>query len=330
MTSRVGRAVSVGVLSIVCVLAPSVAAAARVPGLCDAVSTDPNAPAIMVFGAFPAELVALVAATDVDATVELDGRQYYRGNLRGVRVILGLTGIGVVNAFDRTTSVINGFELAGIVFSGVAGTSYNIGDVVVCDDWVQTGVRGTWHPNDALVALARRANDPLPAPLERCTLVPPGSPTAQVVCMPNELEVVFGGKGESGDPYDGATGCQPNSTDILGCDLPPLASVAAARNDEPAVIQDMETTAVARAAKEGKIPFLGIRSGSDGNGDPNTTPRGPFTQFFDYYVLAADNAAAVTIATIVELAEAAQDPKLCKQLAKKKWRGAAKRIARGS
>jgi nucleoside phosphorylase len=303
--------------------------AARVPGLCDAVSTDPAAPAIMIFGAFPAELVALVAATDVDATVELDGRRYYRGTLRGVRVVLGLTGVGVVNAFDRTASVIAGFDLAGIVFSGVAGTTYNIGDVVVCDGWVQPGERGTFRPNDALVALARRANDPLPAPLTKCTPVPPGSPTAEIVCMPNDPKVVFGGRGESDDPYDGPAPCEPNSTDILGCDLPPLA-LASARNDEPIVIQDMETTAVARAAKAGKIPFLGIRSGSDGNGDPNPEPRIPFAQFFDYYVLAADNAAAVTIATVAELAEAAQDPKLCKQLAKRKWRGAAKRIARGS
>jgi nucleoside phosphorylase len=325
------RSVGLGiVLGIVSLLAPAVAPAARIPGLCDAVSTDPTAPAIMIFGAFPAELTALVAATDVDATVELDGRQYYRGSLRGVRVILGLTGIGVVNAFDRTTSVIAGFELAGIVFSGVAGTSYNIGDVVVCDDWVQTGERGTFHPNDALVALARRANDPLPAPLTKCTPVPPGSPTAEIVCMPNDLKVVFGGKGESGDPYNEPPPCTPGSTDILGCDLPPLAQVALARNDEPPVIQDMETTAVARAAKVGKIPFLGIRSGSDGNGDPNPTPRIPFAQFFDYYVLAAGNAATVTMATVAELAEAAQDPKLCKQLAKRKWRGAAKRIARGS
>src|SRR6185295_8732901 len=92
------------VLGIVLLLVPSVVPAARIPGLCDAVSTDPTAPAIMIFGAFPAEMVALVAATDVDATVQLDGRQYYRGNLRGVRVILGLTGVGLVNAANRTTS----------------------------------------------------------------------------------------------------------------------------------------------------------------------------------------------------------------------------------
>jgi hypothetical protein len=91
----------------------------------------------------------------------------------------------------------------------------------------------------------------------------------------------------------------------------------------------METTAVARAAKAGRLPFLGIRAGSDGNGDPHGGDRVPFAQFFDYYVLAADNAAAVTIATVAELAEAAEDPKLCKQLAKRKWKGATRRIARG-
>jgi nucleoside phosphorylase len=301
--------------------------AARVPGLCEAVSTDRTAPAVMIFGAFPAELVALVAATDVDETVELDGRRYHRGSLRGVRVILGLTGIGVVNAFDRTASVADGFALAGVVFSGVAGTSHNIGDVVVCDEWVQADVRGRFRPNDALVALARRANEPLAAPLGQCALVPPGSPTAALVCMPNTTKVVFGGRGESDDPYEGAAPCTPG-TGVLGCDLPPPAAMAPARADAPPVIQDMETAAVARAARAERIPFLGIRSGSDGNGDPVPGPRVPFAQFFDYYQLAADNAAAVTIATIAELAEAAQDPKVCRQLAKRKWKAAAKRIAR--
>lgn len=327
MGTRRRRAAAGLLLLVGSAVGSSAVSAARVPGICDAVSTDANAPAIMIFGAFPAELVALVAATDVDATVELDGRRYYRGNLRGVRVILGLTGVGVVNAFDRTTSVVAGFELAAIVMSGVAGTPNNIGDVVLPDDWVQTGERGVLHPNDALFALARRANEPLPAPLEKCTPVPPDSPTAEIVCMPNEPKVLFGGRGESGDPYDGAAPCAPNSTGVLGCDLPPLPSSAAARNDAPPDIVDMETTAVARAAKAGRIPFLGIRAGSDGNGDPKGFRPFP-AQFFDYYQLAADNAGAVTIATIAELAEAAQDPKLCKQLAKKKWKGAAKRIAR--
>jgi hypothetical protein len=59
--------------------------------------------------------------------------------------------------------------------------------------------------------------------------------------------------------------------------------------------QDEETGAVALVAKRFRVPFLGIRSVSDGQGDPLGLPGFP-VQFAFYRQLAGNNAAAVTIA----------------------------------
>jgi hypothetical protein len=63
-----------------------------------------------------------------------------------------------------------------------------------------------------------------------------------------------------------------------------------------AVVQDMETAAVARIATEENIPFIAFRGVSDGRGDPLTLPPIPYLQFAVYQQLAADNAAAATLA----------------------------------
>ena len=76
-------------------------------------------------------------------------------------------------------------------------------------------------------------------------------------------------------------------------------------------------------------PFLAVRAGSDGAGDP-LGDRGFPTQFFDYYRLAAHNAGDVTRAVIADLGRLARDRsarRTCRLLAAHRWRSAAKRIA---
>ena len=102
------------------------------------------------------------------------------------------------------------------------------------------------------------------------------------------------------------------------------AQSAAVRTD----VVDEETAAVCRVAVENDVPFLGVRGVSDGAGDPQG-PREFPAQFFDYYRLAAVNAAIVTRGLVAELGAFAADPdagKLCARLAKRKWRSAAKLI----
>jgi nucleoside phosphorylase len=63
----------------------------------------------------------------------------------------------------------------------------------------------------------------------------------------------------------------------------------------------METAAIAREARARELPFLGFRAASDGTQDPLGLTK-PFAQFFVYYRLASDNAAAATVAFLERIA----------------------------
>ncbi|HLY37059.1 MAG TPA: 5'-methylthioadenosine/S-adenosylhomocysteine nucleosidase [Candidatus Binatia bacterium] len=292
-------------------------AAAATRGICGTASSGGTS-RIVVLSAFPAELAPLVAAADVESTVEVDGRSYYLATLAGVRVVLGLTGIGMVNAANRTMSVITAFSPEAIVFSGVAGSRYNIGDVVVVAEWVEKSGGDPVPVNPALLALVRNAATSLPGSFETCaTTVSNGE-----VCLPYTPAVVFGDLGTTDDPFNGnPLPCTPGGGDVFGCELPAPTAVA----DE---VDDMETAVVATLAAQHGIPFVAMRAVSDGAGDP-LGDRGFPTQFFDYYHLAAANGALVTRAVIADVARlAAQRRGICRLLARGRWGRAAARIDR--
>ena len=66
--------------------------------------------------------------------------------------------------------------------------------------------------------------------------------------------------------------------------------------------QDMETAAIGQEAARHHVPFIAFRSTSDGSDDPLHLPGFP-AQFFAYYRLAADTAAASVAAFLERLAE---------------------------
>jgi adenosylhomocysteine nucleosidase len=312
---------------------PAVAEATggRRPGLCATVNTAPGAPYLAIVSAYPAELAPLVAATTIEATLDVDGRSYYVGRLDGVRVVLGLTGIGLLNATARARSVLSHFDVAGLVMSGTAGTQHRIGDVIVASAWQERNRKRLTHVNPAMVALARRAAVSLPAPLEHCSPVPPTAPGAPLVCLPYMPTVIFGTRGQSDDPFGHTPlACTPGGGEIFGCELPLPASVSGqtVAATAPADPQDMETAAVARVAARRGVPFVGVRAADDGHGDP-LGDRGFPTQFFDYYRLAAHNAGAVTEGVVAQLGRLARDPTapgICRLLTAGQWRAAATRI----
>jgi len=300
---------------------------AKPRGLCAAVSKRAKAPYIAVLSAFPAEVKPLVAATEVGSTIELGGRPFYLGRIGRVRVVLGIVGIGMENAKNSATAVLDGLDVAGVIVSGVASTNQRIADVMIADDWVSDRAEGVFPTNVAMLALMRRAQTALPEPLEACTRVPPTSPSGELVCMPFQPAVVLGAHGMSGDPYTGAAAC--GSGEILGCDLPPAAMLRSSGAVEvvPDVV-DMETAAVVGVALGRDVPFLGVRAASDGGGDPRGDRQFP-AQFFDYYQLAANNAAIVTralLASIEDLGKTKGGRRACRLLARHQWERAAARI----
>jgi len=285
---------------------------------------------VLVLSAFPDEQAELLeAAMPVTEVGVFNGRRFFSGTIAGKPVVMGLTGIGLVNADRTVRAVLASYRdrVAGIVFSGVAGSPYAIGDVVVPETWTDGTATYPVDPDMFLVAQGLDGN----------VALDPRLPVEDVACIglhslrtpiaiERPLHIHTGGLGQSSDPYGGrAVPCLSSAGDLLGCEAcgAPLntspgiqkfvseavpfadpgfftglfASFSSSSAGD-AVVTDMETAAVARIAAEKGIRFLAFRGesdgGSDGGGDPLHLPGFPF-QFLVYQQLAADNAAAATL-----------------------------------
>jgi nucleoside phosphorylase len=276
-------------------------------GLCAiAEGTCGAPPMIAVLSAFPAELAPLVERATVRETLRVGDRVLRVGTLGDVPVVLGLLGIGLVNATNTTRLVLDRFDVAALVVSGVAGSPQRIGDVTAPDTWVEDD--GTSHPVDPDLAALARQVAAAGVTLKRCTPVPP-EPPGPTVCLGFDPQLVVGGTGHSSDPYQGKPPvCIPGGNDVFGCDVTagttasiPRAGALLQTDDEPEAT-DMETAAVAREDQARGVPFIAFRAVSDGAGDPLGLPGFP-AQFFAYYRLAADNAAAATTAFVTRWGE---------------------------
>src|SRR5215831_14084813 len=98
---------------------------------------------VLILSAYSPEGALLLQAAGVNGPEDevgvFNGRRFFAGRIGAHDVVLGLTGIGLVNAAQTTAEALDYFEshgivATGIVFSGVAGGP-NIGDVVVPDRW---------------------------------------------------------------------------------------------------------------------------------------------------------------------------------------------------
>ena len=169
-----------------------------------------------------------------------------------------------------------------------------------------------------VVALARTVHPELTqdVPVGDAACLCPGVDAPTPVHLWHAPKVRVGGDGTTSDPFGGkAAPCVPGGGDIAGCRPCVLSGVGQdavefARS-KPAfpqfaspgettktyAAQDEETAAVAKVLQRRHIPFLGIRGVSDGLGDPLHLPGFP-AQFLVYRQLAADNAAAVTLAVL--------------------------------
>jgi nucleoside phosphorylase len=269
-------------------------------------SNDAPAGHVVVLSAFPAELAPLVEQATIDETQVIEDRPFRVGTLAGVRVVLGLTGIGLANAALRARAVLDTFDVAGVIVSGVAGSPLRIADVVVPAAWSLAGGASYQADPKWLSQAEQVAAGTLE--LERCTMRP-DVPSHDLVCLPYAPSVAVGGRGESADPFgDIALRCRVNGDDVFGCDVEMAGKTAAggALRAMQAVdlelrAQDMETAAIAREAAARGLPFIAFRAVSDGAGDPLGLPGFP-AQFFAYYRLAARNAAAATIAFLERIA----------------------------
>ena len=122
----------------------------------------------LILTAFPAEADAILARTTLDPnpSVVVDGHHFYLGTLGGKKVIVAMTGIGMVNATDTTETALDhftpesGISIGAVVFSGVAGGSgrTQIGSVAVPARWTSDDGE-TWHPVDSDMLAAANTLD---------------------------------------------------------------------------------------------------------------------------------------------------------------------------
>ena len=300
-----------------------------------ATTTPPAAcgPRALVLAAMPLELQPLLRETEIDhrRTVTIEGRTFYAGKLGGKDVVLAMTGIGLENARITTKLAYakSRCPFTATLFSGVAGSTLNIGDVAIPESWTFDEGPPTFPADPALLAKARAVDvelsDTVPVGDDAC-LCPEVETLSTPVAMPQPAKLVVGGEGTSADMFSGrVVPCLPGGGDVAGCSpcLPGAAAAQAQAFAEHApplldgeflqgffqrppattdryAAQDMETAAVAAVARRYRVPFLGIRAVSDGPGDPLHLPGFPF-QFFAYRHLAGNNAALVTEAVLAEL-----------------------------
>jgi nucleoside phosphorylase len=253
-----------------------------------------------VLSAFPAELEAVLDRVAVSGAIAIGERTFRTGELGGVSVVVGMTGIGLENATATTRALLERGGIDGIVVSGVAGSPLRIGDVVVAETWAIPG-QTAFAADPTWIELARTLVGASDVELDRCGERADIQPS-DTVCLPHEPEVVVGGTGESSDPFGGKpVACQPDGGDVFGCD-PPAVTAGVVPGAAAPVAVDMETAAIAAEAAARELPFIAFRAVSDGTGDPLNLPGFP-AQFFAYYPLAASNAAIATSVFLERLAE---------------------------
>ena len=304
---------------------------AGLAGPASAARKAPCAERVLVLSAMPLELNPLVEAVTITGRVDRDGHIFYPGRLGRVDVVLAMTGIGPANATRTTEAALGlpGCRFRAVVFSGVAGSQGNIGDVAVPRRWTLDDGKHWASVDPALLRVARTLEprtlgltQDVPVGAAACAC--PGVDAATPVHLPEKVTLRVGGEGTTSDPFGGyAVPCLPGGGDIAGCEpcltmpgtvnntftfaqrAPSLADPgffqALFRNEGTSAYKadanDQETAAALKVAQKRGVPFLGIRGVSDGQGDPLNLPGFP-VQFAYYRQLAADNSAAVTVAFV--------------------------------
>jgi nucleoside phosphorylase len=281
---------------------------------------------VLVVAAMPLELNPLIERAQLSGRQTRQGRTFYAGRLAGHDVVLTMSGIGPANATATAEAglTLPGCRFRAVLFSGVAGSKDNIGDVAVPARWTLDEGHSWRHVDPALLRVARGLDSrglglTQDVPVGDAACACPGVDAATPAHLPATVRLVVGGEGATTDPFAGrAVPCLPGGGDIAGCEpcvtaqgtsenaatfasrAPEVADLLAgttggqASSTLAADAIDEETAAVLAVAGKRHVPFLGFRGVSDGKGDALGLPGFP-VQFVVYRQLAADNSAAAVM-----------------------------------
>lgn len=243
----------------------------------------------LILYAFDAEGELLSQQMTITDSVTTLGRVTYLGQLSGKEIILAESGVGMTNAAMSAQYLIDRFHPKAVVFSGIAGaidTSVQIGDIVVCGDWIthDYGYYGgegfrpsaieyfdekadtltisrSFGVDSLLLSVAGRLSS------ERVTLDKIGERTPSLL---------VGGTGVSGNSF-----------------IDSREKRLWLNQEFAALVTDMESSAVAQVCAVNGLPFIIFRSASDlAGGSGSETAREELGQFFE---IAARNSSTVVM-----------------------------------
>jgi adenosylhomocysteine nucleosidase len=223
------------------------------------------------------------------------GRTVKKGDLAGRPIILAESGIGMTNAAMSTQKLIDIYEPRAVIMTGIAGaldSAVNIGDVVICDRWVQHDYvyasdegsrhRVSWVYSPGQDSIVGIGSFPVDSTLMSVARRLRGREMGlgEIEGRPPRLHV--GGTGVSGNAFVDSKEKRREFVSQFG-----------------AMIVDMESTAVMQVCYVNGVPALVFRSASDlAGGSGKATAREEMNRFFE---IAADNSAAILEAFFEEM-----------------------------
>ncbi|MEX2540972.1 MAG: 5'-methylthioadenosine/adenosylhomocysteine nucleosidase [Trueperaceae bacterium] len=229
--------------------------------------TSPDGP-IAILGAMAEELAALLEVLEERSDRRVSGHDLHSGRLEGRHVLLGLCGIGKVNA-AATAQLMALEQPRALIFTGVAGAldpGLDVGDIVVASDAVQHDVDVSalgYEPG-------RIPGEPLAWPSDPALIDLAVAAAAELTDVRVER-----GRVASGDQF-----------------VADRDRTASLRERFGASCVEMEGAAVAQVCARAGLPFVIIRSISD-NADHDAE-----VSFREFTLLAAGRAKALVRALL--------------------------------
>ena len=118
-------------------------------------------PRVGIVSAFGQEADILVGQTRSPHTFTINGNRFTTGVLRGVPVVIVLSGVSMINSAMVTQLMLDHFKVQRLVMSGIAGgvnPAHHVGDVIVPDRWAMP-LEVFWNRDSVLPSTCGKAAD---------------------------------------------------------------------------------------------------------------------------------------------------------------------------
>jgi adenosylhomocysteine nucleosidase len=249
-------------------------------------SLSANAQRIAIMGALDQEIAILLDSMKGKKEVERSGLTFYKGKLKGQKVVVIKSGVGKVNAAYSTAILLDRFKPSQLIFTGVAGGLHPEalpGDIVIGTALIQFDfgqIDSTGFQVSPFRKLTGGRHEELHISADPFLVEKAKKASEEVEFLPisGRQPKVFSGVIVTGDVF---VSHQETAESLY--------------QDHQALATEMEGAAVAHLCRSLGVPFLVIRSCSD---NANQNARVNFNQFVGP---AAINSAGLVLKLLEEL-----------------------------